>query len=64
MRDGRAVGSRRRALGIDVDPLVLSAWQHTHRLLIESGMAPGAADGALARGIALQAEKFRPAPTR
>ena len=35
-----------------------SAWQHTHRLLIESGMAPGAADGALARGIALQAEKF------
>ena len=40
VRDGRAVGSRRRALGIDVDPLVLSAWQYTHRLLIESGMAP------------------------
>ncbi len=37
--------------------------QHTHRLLIESGMDPAAAEDALARGIALQAEKFRPAPT-
>ena len=36
--------------------------QHTYRLLIESGMAPAAAEDALSRGIALQAEKFRPAP--
>lgn len=34
--------------------------QHTHSLLVESGMAPAAADEALAAGVACQADQFQP----
>jgi crotonobetainyl-CoA:carnitine CoA-transferase CaiB-like acyl-CoA transferase len=36
--------------------------QHTHALLVESGMDPATADDAISRGVALQAERFRAAP--
>jgi itaconate CoA-transferase len=36
--------------------------QHTHRLLLESGMEPTAVDDALSRGVARQAEQFQPLP--
>jgi itaconate CoA-transferase len=38
--------------------------QHTHALLVESGLAAAAADDVLGRGVALQAEQFRTVPTR
>ncbi|NCL74678.1 Formyl-CoA:oxalate CoA-transferase [Rhodococcus sp. YH1] len=38
--------------------------QHTHALLVESGMDAETADATIAGGIALQAEHFHPAPTR
>ncbi|OOL32681.1 CoA-transferase [Rhodococcus rhodochrous] len=38
--------------------------QHTHALLVESGMDAETADATIAGGIVLQAEHFHPAPTR
>jgi itaconate CoA-transferase len=37
--------------------------QHTHALLMESGMDAAAADDIIHRGFAQQAERFQPAPT-
>jgi hypothetical protein len=34
--------------------------QHTHSLLLESGMNPDAADDAIAQRIAYQADQFQP----
>jgi crotonobetainyl-CoA:carnitine CoA-transferase CaiB-like acyl-CoA transferase len=36
--------------------------QHTHSLLVESGLDPTAADDLLAHGVARQAEQFQPVP--
>ena len=36
--------------------------QHTHALLVESGLDAATADDAIGRGIALQAERARTAP--
>jgi len=37
--------------------------QHTHALLVESGMDAATVDDTVKRGIALQAERFPPGPT-
>ena len=34
--------------------------QHTHSLLVESGLDPAAVDDALSSGVAHQAEQFQP----
>jgi len=38
--------------------------QHTHALLIESGIDTATADNAVSRGIAMQAQNFQPKPNR
>ena len=38
--------------------------QHTRALLIESGLDAAAADDAISRGIAMQAQNFQPKPNR
>ena len=38
--------------------------QHTHALLMESGMDAAAADDAIPRGVGLQSERFQPTSTR
>ena len=38
--------------------------QHTHALLIESGLDTATADNAVSRGIAMQAQNFQPKPNR